>query len=289
MQYFGIFVEDIVDENEDESKNPLVQKHKELAGLVRTPRPLTNDNFMGDVVTIKVRQNQAFKFVFKRKIYLKNMDEPSEDPMFARLVYLQAVDEVIKGNIPIDDEGEVAKMVSDFMAVEFGEEMPDLAEDLMDEENGQLEEYLPTSWLDHFDLEEWAEKVLEYRDESIAKDPEELQNEIVESVKDHPLYGTCFFNVKRKSMPKHMSDFPERLILALNSEGLHFLTEDRETLASYGYADVYRWGGSSSQFSLIIWNAETQDTDDVTMWTTQAADMAALILDYINAIMATTE
>jgi len=58
---------------------------------------------------------------------------------------------------------------------------------------------------------------------------------------------------------------------------------------SFGYADIYRWGGSSTQFSVIIWNAESQDTDDVSMFTSQAADMAALILDYINSIMATTQ
>jgi len=108
-------------------------------------------------------------------------------------------------------------------------------------------------------------------------------------VRDHPLYGTCFFHVRRHKFPEQMSTFPDHCIIALNSEGLHFLNEERETLASYGYADIYRWGGSSTQFSIIIWNAETQDTDDVSMYTSQAADMAALILDYINAIMSASE
>ena len=80
---------------------------------------------MGDVVTRKVRQNQPFKFVFKRKIYLKNMDGPSDDPMFERLVYLQAVDEVILGNIPIASEEEVAKLVAQALAVDFMEDFPD--------------------------------------------------------------------------------------------------------------------------------------------------------------------
>ena len=287
MQYFGIFVED-VDGEGDEAPNPLAK-----AGIVerlpKTPRPLQNENFMGDVVTVKVRQNQKFKFVFKRKIFLKNQDEPSEDPMFSRLVYLQAVDEVIKGNIPVDDEDEVAKMVSDFMAVEFGEEMPEDPFDLTDPENGQLIEYVPMPWREHKDEDDWAEEVLKYREDSISKDPEELQNEVVEAVKDHPLYGTSFFYVKKNKFPGHMDSYPDRIILAYNSEGLHFLDENRDTLASFGYADIYRWGGSSTQFSLIIWNPETQDTDDLSMYTSQAADMAGLILDYINAIMATTE
>ena len=95
------------------------------AGLPKTPRPLQNENFMGDVVTVKVRQNQPFKFVFKRKIYLKNLDQPSTDPMFERLVYLQAVDEIMAGNIPVESEDEVAKLTAQAMGVDLGDDMPD--------------------------------------------------------------------------------------------------------------------------------------------------------------------
>ena len=88
MQYFGIFVEDVEDPDA-----PVISADSEdappYAGLPKTPRPLQSENFMGDVVTVKVRQNQPFKFVFKRKIFLKNLDAPSEDRMFERLVYLQ--------------------------------------------------------------------------------------------------------------------------------------------------------------------------------------------------------
>ena len=132
--------------------------------------------------------------------------------------------------------------------------------------------------------------MLKHRDGCLEAEPEAVQARFVEAVKDHPLYGTCFFHVRKHRFPPQMDSFPEHCVIALNSEGLHFLgAEERDTLASFGYADIYRWGGSSTQFSIIIWNAESEDTDDVAMFTCQAADMAALILDYINAIMATTE
>ena len=131
----------------------------------------------------------------------------------------------------------------------------------------------------------WAEAVAAKRDAALEKDPEVVQAEYVSTVKDHPLYGTCFFHVRRFKFPRHMAGYPAELIIALNSEGLHFLNEQKETLASFGYADIYRWGGSSTQFSIIIWNPEQEDTDDVNMHTSQAADMASLILDYINAIV----
>ena len=58
-----------------------------------------------------------------------------------------------------------------------------------------------------------------------------------------------------------------------------------EIIQEFGYADIYRWGGSHTRFSLIIWDAEIQDTFELSLYTSQAPDMAALILDYINAIM----
>lgn len=82
----------------------------------------------------------------------------------------------------------------------------------------------------------------------------------------------CLIHYLRFSLPHHcpftpplpcalwlqMESFPEHCIIALNSEGLHFLNEANETLSTYGYADIYRWGGSSTQFSIIIWNPDTQ-------------------------------
>ncbi len=56
-------------------------------------------------------------------------------------------------------------------------------------------------------------------------EPDELQNKYVESVKSHPLYGTCVFHVRKHKFPEQMDSYPENLIVALNSEGLHFLNE----------------------------------------------------------------
>ena len=182
---------------------------------------------------------------------------------------------------------------------------------LQDLVDSDLKEYIPIPWRDAMEIEDWADKVIAHRKEVMSEEPDTLQKVFVDAVKDHPLYGTHFFHVMKDEFPVWMDDFPERLILAFNSEGLHFLTLDRENLASFGYADIYRWGGSSTQFSIIIWNQEDQATDKVFMYTrqvrcmlryvasphlicallpaAQAPDMAALILDYINAIMATTE
>jgi hypothetical protein len=283
---FGLFVEDVDDDAENPGYNPLVAKGV-CEALPKTPRPLPNNAFLGDIATAKIRQNQKYKFVFKRKITLRSSDEPSEDPMFTRLLYQQCIDEIIKGNIPIDEEDEVAKMVSDFLAVEFAEETPDNADDLIDPEFGSLDTWLPVAWRHKLDIQDWAKKVLMHREDSVNRDPDELQAEIIEQVKEHPLYGTHFFHVKRQiaKTPQAYQSFPERLVLAYNSEGLHILDENLDCLSSVGYSQIYRWGGSSTQLSLLIYSEEAQDVQEFCVWTSQAADQASIILETINAIM----
>ena len=166
------------------------------------------------------------------------------------------------------------------MAVDLGEDMPADVDDLVAVD---LMEYVPTSWRSKKAPRDWAALVLKHRASCLEAEPEAVQARFVQAVKDHPLYGTCFFHVRKHRFPSQMDSFPAHCVIALNSEGLHFLgADERDTLASFGYADIYRWGGSSTQFSIIIWNAASEDTDDVSMFTSQAADMAALILDYIN-------
>ena len=85
---FGIFVVDL----------------EEKEGPPRTPRPMRNKDFMGDVFASKARAGEPYKYVFKRKLFFKHDDvEPmkSDDEMYQRLIYLQALDDVIRGTIPL--------------------------------------------------------------------------------------------------------------------------------------------------------------------------------------------
>lgn len=78
--------------------------------------------------------------------------------------------------------------------------------------------------------------------------------------------------------------------VAFGHGGMYILdSETYDVLHHFGYADVCRWGGSSSIFSLFIWNLADETTFELKLSTSQAADMAGIILDYINAIMANTE
>eukprot|EP01029_Cantina_marsupialis_P007646 TRINITY_DN185_c0_g4_i1.p1 TRINITY_DN185_c0_g4~~TRINITY_DN185_c0_g4_i1.p1 ORF type:complete len:2063 (-),score=796.14 TRINITY_DN185_c0_g4_i1:239-6427(-) len=285
-EHFGIFVEDL--EGLLEEGGPAQEElPAELIDLPKNPRPLRNDDYMGDVVMMKVRQNQAFKFVFKRKIFLKQNETTSEDPMFARLMFLQTQDEIIRGNIPIDDEETLLVCTAQALIIEMGEEVPRDIDGLLDID---VLEYIPYSWRAEHEVEQWAEMLIEQFAELDGISPDELQDMYVEAAKTSPLFGTHFFHAKKANNPDDLHTLPDRLILAFNCDGLHFLDpETMEILATYGYVDIYRWGANTLQFSLIIYSEEVDDTFDLNLHTTQGDHMTAVIMDYIKAIMESTE
>ena len=78
----------------------------------------------------------------------------------------------------------------------------------------------------------------------------------------------AFFHVKKvpaknkSKEPRLARELPDIMYCTFNSDGMHFLSDSlgkrHEILLSFGYADIYRWGGSHTRFSLIIWDAEVQ-------------------------------
>ena len=108
----------------------------------------------------------------------------------------------------------------------------------------------------------------------------------------HPLYGTSLFFCRKSNNPTKLKNVPSDFYLGFNSAGVSFLGANDDGLleeeASFGFADIYRWGGSSTQFSLIIYDAESESTFELTAYTNQAHYMASHVMEYINAIMEAT-
>lgn len=160
-------------------------------------------------------------------------------------------------------------------------------------------EYVPKPWKMDHSKEEWSEMVLSAMQSLEDADVSQVQRDFISKVSSHPLYGTSFFHVKcvpyknEASTPRLIKGLPDVMYCSFNSDGMYFLSESlgkkHEILREFGYADIYRWGGSHTRFSLIILDSEIQDTFELSLYTSQAPDMAALILDYINAIMEATE
>ena len=241
LSSFGMFVVDIPFEDEDVNKpgekvNPLMGAGDKAPpppppaawALPRTPCPLRSEDYMGDVVVKKRRDHRNFKFVFKRKIFLKNQDSPSDDGIFNHLMFLQATDEVIYGNIPIADEDEAVSLITQSVAADYQaaeDVLPDDVATLLadpDDGGGGLMEYVPVPWREKHSPEEWAELVIakEAAQQNMNLDEKEIKGAYVDSVKQKELYGTCFFHVKKVEPDDGakcdlVKDLPDLMILGV--------------------------------------------------------------------------
>ncbi len=107
--------------------------------------------------------------------------------------------------------------------------------------------------------------------------------------------GTHWFYVHKveaqpdQKIPQTMRKLPRDLILAFNSEGLHIFDTQRHRLTEYSYGYIIRWDGSSSQFSLTLADVSIPDYFEFSVITSQAADMDAILLDHVRAIMTEEE
>ena len=58
----------------------------------------------------------------------------------------------------------------------------------------------------------------------------------------------------------------------------------RDVLRVFSFADIYRWGGTTSLFSLVVWDT-TRDTEvELQLWTREGPTIAGLVVEYINTI-----
>mmetsp|Transcript_14360 Transcript_14360/g.26611 ORF Transcript_14360/g.26611 Transcript_14360/m.26611 type:complete len:1731 (+) Transcript_14360:285-5477(+) len=287
---FGIFVVDVDDDDDDINFNtadysgysaarqggddepaPPPMPHKMTSSSIppRTPRPLRNKDYLGDVVVAMTRQHIKFTFQYKRKLFLSGQDGPSKDPVFMRLSYLQAADEIISGNIPVTKETDVVLLTAMAIACD-NDKFPTTEKELL---NQDLISYLPVPWRTKKSDERWASTVLAMRSKVAKKSLDALQAKYIDIVHKMPLYGYCFFYVRKE---EHGAD----MICAVNHQGVTFLNLARKKQDVYRYSDLHRWGGSSTLFWLVVSDLNSKRREKISLYTSQARDISSLVLDY---------
>lgn len=87
-------------------------------------------------------------------------------------MYLQCVDDVIMGHIPIEDESTAIELAATAMAVDVGEEVTNDPDELI--EVG-LEDYIPAPWRGKKEIEEWAAEAGKLWNAILVQEVEDLQ------------------------------------------------------------------------------------------------------------------
>lgn len=299
MSSLGIFVYDLgelVEVHPERRESILLgepHRRNSLVGgavdLPRTPRPLRNEDFLGDVIVQKTRQKRGFKFVLKKKIFMPSHNvrgfDGLIDPYYERLTYIQAEDDIIiNGLLQPSNENEAVFLATASIMVAFGAEAPNTVEGLM---GINVVDFIPPSFRYAHLAEDWCKRIIVEEKKFVGMTPEDIQYSFMQVAQKHPYYGMHWFYVQKLNENNDvMMALPAQFILGFNSSGMHVFDMQRDLLRSFSYPDIYRWGGSSSQFSMVIAVGEGDETIEMVVSTCQAADMAAIILDQIHAIMA---
>ena len=260
-----------------------LSKHEATKNMKRTPRPLRNKEFLGDLVLQKIRHGRKFKLVLKKKIFPVNDELVSDDPYYQRLVYLQAEEEAIyNGTITVESEEKVVHLASMSMAIAYGDEMGSDAEQLS---RGNILDFILPAWRASKRSEEWAALVASIRDQVVAMDIVDLQDEFLNIVRESPLYGYHWFHGRKLSDSPEVQELPTDLILAYGITGLYIHDQNYHCIRKVAVKDIQRWGGSSTEFALVLTLPATNKQYELRILSPQAPDQSSILSDIIEHLM----
>uniref|UniRef100_K3XAY3 Myosin motor domain-containing protein n=1 Tax=Globisporangium ultimum (strain ATCC 200006 / CBS 805.95 / DAOM BR144) TaxID=431595 RepID=K3XAY3_GLOUD len=269
--------------------------------LLAAPAFLNTKAFLGDIFEKELIRGREVRFVLKIRLSPAYMLQYS-DEMYDRLTYIQVLDEIVKGNLPLLEEDSVLRLASLSIAVDCGEDPPESVGELFDM---NIFDYIPSDWHSVHSEEEWADLVLQFISENLVEEglifpASELQRAYVEEVTRHRLYGAAFFPCKLLNRGGSSSrsgskrdagggvgaclgiELPSYFVLAVNSYGVHFLGRDGAILAFCEYMDVVYCGGSYHQYKINLKKASdpSASAEEVLLTTKYSDELSALIADY---------
>ena len=273
----GLFAYDLGEIGKGQSK------HEATKHIKRTPRPLRNQEFLGDLVLQKIRHGRKFKLVLKKKVFPAYDELTSDDPYYQRLVYLQAEEEAIyNGTILMENEEDVVHLAAMSMAIAYGDEMGTDVDQLS---RGNILDFILPAWKNSKSSHEWAVLIHHIRDHVVSMDIMELQDEFLNIVRKSPLYGYHWFHGKKLSDNPEVSELPTEMILAYGIKGLYIHDENYHCVREVAIKDLQRWGGSSTEFALVL-TLPANKQYELRLLSPQAPDQSSILSDIIEHLMA---
>lgn len=230
--------------------------------------------------------------MYKKKIFFPHHNERGNDPFYERLVYLQAIQDLYDDVLTIKEEKNVVAVAAAKVAVTYADDFPLTIPELL--ELGVQNLIIP-SWFPKRKEKEWGLAVYRLRENFVNMDIEDLQDSVSQLAQSDIAYGMHWFYVykvptpEKAKVPISVRVLPKNIIIGINTLGLHVYNWSYERLASFSFADIMKWGGSASRFSIIMIDSVIRESYDFDVITSQSADLASILLDHIKAYMSVLE
>ena len=228
--------------------------------------PLADSFFLGDIPSSTLKKSV---FVYKRKLFLpKESKKASNDPVYNRLMYLQALDEVITGNWIITKRAHVVDLVATSMAIDLGIDMPNSTGGLVFD--GMIE-YFPRPWREKLKPKQWANLILPKRDKVVVTPPDDLQLLYLELVQKSRTYGVHMFGARKEIDG-------EDLFLGVSNVGINLYDQKRVLITGVAYKQIK--AVTSTSRSLVL----TLSKGEVVYYMPKGKEIEEMLQEYVAVL-----
>jgi len=218
------------------------------------------------------------KFLFKKKIFLRDDDREMNDPVAKNLLYLQAVYSVIESEYPSGVE-EAITLAGLQVQVNYKEH--NAATHVAGFLSGNLKNFVPKQLMALKKPLEWEALIFKAHARNTGKSDEDAKTEYLDIVKQWPYYGTTFYP-PCKAIGK--VKLPNKVIIGVNAEGILMLkTKDKELISTHAFTEICQWASSTNTFSFEF--GSITEAQKFTFETKQGAIIAASIQTYIDILV----
>jgi len=218
------------------------------------------------------------KFLFKKKIFLRDDDRELKDTVAKHHLYIQALYSVVESEYPSTIE-EAVNLAGLQVQVTYGDH--NSSTHTVGFLSHNLKNFIPKHLMPLKKPPEWETLIFKSHSKNLGKTPEDAKTEYLDIVKQWPFYGTTFFPPCKGVGNKKL---PNKVIIGVNAEGILLLkTKDKELISTHPYTEIGTWASSSLTFAFEF--GSQNETQKYTFETKHGAIIAATIQTYIDILV----
>lgn len=194
------------------------------------------------------RKDVTPKFVFKKKIFLKDDDKEMSDEVAKNLVYLQGVHDVIE-SVYTCQLAEAIKLAALQVQVTYQDHNPAVHTPgfLTRSVNNNIRSFVPKTLWPSKKAGEWEALILKAHQGLKGMSPEDAKSEYISTIKQWPLYGTTLFPPCRSVGNRNL---PSKVIIGVNFEGITLLKpKNKEIISGHLFTEICAWASSLQSFA----------------------------------------
>jgi len=221
----------------------------------------------------------APKFIFKKKIFIRDDAREMEDPVARNLLYIQAVSNVVNADYPCTTDSAI-KLAGLQVHVVYGDHNTSTHVSGFLAPN--LKDYIPKTLIASKRLAEWETTIFQEHAKHVGKSAEDAKAAYLAIVKKWPYYGTTFYP-PCKSV-NNGRKIPNKVIIGVNAEGILLLKpKDKEVISTHPFTEICSWASSSTTFAFEF--GVQSEATKYTFETKHGAIIAATIQTYIDILV----